>query len=57
MERRLTRFGVEEVVQMRHNRHGCASPLITRSVQNESGDAQRTMERLQYDTPRAMART
>src|SRR4029450_9403317 len=31
MEVGLTRVGVEEVVEMRHHRHGCVSPLITRS--------------------------
>src|SRR5262245_5996083 len=35
----LTRFGVEEVVEMRHNRHGWAAPLITSSVKNRIRDS------------------
>jgi hypothetical protein len=40
----LTRFGVEELVEMGHNRHGCASPLITNSVKNRIGDFQLAIE-------------
>src|SRR5262249_7367610 len=36
MDIRLTRFGVEEVVEMRNNRHGWASPVITGSVKTGS---------------------
>src|SRR5215831_16130933 len=36
----LTHFGVEEFVEMRHNRHSCASPLITSSGKNRIGDSQ-----------------
>jgi hypothetical protein len=39
----LTRFGVEELVQMRNNRYGSASLLITGSVKNRIGDAQLTI--------------
>src|SRR4029450_5644720 len=51
MEVGLTRFGVEEVVEMRHNRHGCVSPLITRSVKNRIGDSQLTIEFLDRYKP------
>jgi hypothetical protein len=44
MDVRLTRFGVEEVVEMRHHRHGWASPVITGSVKNRIGDSQLTIE-------------
>src|ERR687887_1848618 len=44
MDIELTRFGVEEVVEMRHHRHGGASPLITSSVKNRIGDSQLTIE-------------
>jgi len=40
----VTRCGVEEVVEMRHHRHGCVSPLIPRSVKHRIGDSQRTIE-------------
>jgi hypothetical protein len=39
----LIRFGVEELVQMRNNRHGEASLVITGSVKNRIGEAQRTI--------------
>jgi hypothetical protein len=39
----LTHFGVEELVQIRNNRHGEASLVITGSVKNRIGDAQRTI--------------
>jgi hypothetical protein len=44
MDVRLTRFGVEEVVEMRNHRHGWASPVITGSVKNRIGDSQLTIE-------------
>src|SRR5215831_1609662 len=37
---RLTCCGAEEVVEMLHNRQGCAAPLITKSVKNRIGDFQ-----------------
>jgi hypothetical protein len=36
---------------MRHNRHGCVSPLITSSVQNRIGDSQLTIEFLDCYKP------
>jgi len=39
----LTRFGVAELVQMRNNRHGEASLLITGAVKHRIGDAPRTI--------------
>ena len=48
----LTRFGVEEVVEMRHNRHGWVSPVITSSVKNRIGDSQLTIEFLDRYKPR-----
>jgi len=40
----LTRCGVEEVVQMRHDRHGWAAPLILSSITNWIGVSQLTIE-------------
>jgi hypothetical protein len=39
----LTRFGGEALVYMRNTGQGCASPLITGSVQNRIGDSQLTI--------------
>jgi hypothetical protein len=39
----LIRFGVEALVQMRNNRHGEASLVITGSVKHRIGEAQRTI--------------
>jgi len=49
--RGLTHFGVEEVMEMRHNRHGCVSPLITSPVKNRIGDSQLTIEFLDRYKP------
>ena len=51
MDGGLTRVGVEEVVEMRHHRHGGVSPWITRSVKNRIGDAQLTMKFLDRYKP------
>src|SRR5215471_17895649 len=56
MDVRLTRFGVEEVVQMRHHRHGWASSVITDSVKNRSGDTQLTIKGLRCYKPREIER-
>ena len=51
-----TRFGVEEVVQMRNHRHGRAAPWITGSVKNRSEDSQLTIEGLRCYKPREIER-
>ena len=38
-------------MEMRHHRHGCVSPVITRSVKNRIGDAQLTIEFLDRYNP------
>jgi hypothetical protein len=57
MDVRLTRFGVEEVVEMRHHRHGWASPVIPGSVKNRIGDSQLTIEVLRRYKPLEIERT
>src|SRR5215831_12605215 len=56
MDGGLTRFGVEEVVQMRNHRHGRAAPWITGSVKNRSEDSQLTIEGLRCYKPREIER-
>src|SRR5262249_220385 len=56
MHVRLTRFGVEELFQMRNNRNGWASPVITGSVKKRIGDSQLTIECLRCYKPREIER-